>query len=332
MHPDKIPLTTVPPRLVVFSKPTANATAPVEALRRAGTLDAKRFVFTNTDGESCSVEGGHVLNPLFQGKNPGWLQAMLTKMYIRWYWGRSQLFRDSLRIEGDAPTYAGYTRIGPEEIIALAKMGPDGTPPIIQPGDIIFNGSAGTTGHVVNYVGNNEKGEPQIVHAMATQFEGRSFVQRLWDVAKLTTGWKPDKIGVIQEGLGTFFTRFYRDTVIVLRDPRMTSAMREKFISRIKELVGKAYDFSFNSRNEQYFCSEVTMEGFIKAYEGSGLPMPWIGVSWIESGIWPVRIAQWIPRPEDLALSPDFKFIWANESGRKTFENIHRTMVCGKKV
>ena len=310
---------------------SARATAPSEALKRAGTSDARGFKYQNGQNEECTVEGGDCTDPAFQGTAPGPLQSRFTKAFIRWSWGRSDLFQDYLRTTGQAPAYAAYKPITGKELAALAKPGPDNAPPILQPGDLICNGSLGATGHVLVYVGDNEKNEPQIIHAMATQYEGRSFIQRLFDWFRVIgLGWNPDKIGVIKEGLAEFVDRYVRDTIIVVRDPRMNPEMRERFLRRIAELIGQPYDYNLSPKHEGYYCTELVKEGTIAAYKGTGLPMPWMGTTWVEAGKWPYRIAQWVFQPENLELSPDYQFVWANQAGQDAYEKIHRTVVCGK--
>jgi hypothetical protein len=214
-------------------------------------------------------------------------------------------------------------------MVQLTEPGPHGEPPALQPGDFIVNGVDGHAGHLSVYIGKDPKtGEPMIVHAMADAAGQQSYLQQLGNAVAspfASTG----KVGVIKEGLAEFFDRYQRDTAFVLRDPRLTPEMRQAGIDRALSLVGKPYDYSLNMKNGAYYCSEMGVEFEKAAYQTSGKGLPWVGTSWIEQGVWPAKIAQWVATPQNFAVSPDFQLTWANEAGQKDYLHDQQTYVVG---
>ena len=158
----------------------------------------------------------------------------------------------SWSIGGFSDSLDGIPRLHSKDIAPLL--------PKMQPGDIIINGNNGGLSHVSMYVGGG-----QIVHSMATRHTMLGLFGAIVDPLKEYFGFGPmHKTGVITETFGGFLDRFERDTYVVLRREDLTPEQVQKGVERLKELVGKPYDYDFSANDEEYYCTELTVE-FIDA-------------------------------------------------------------------
>lgn len=98
-------------------------------------------------------------------------------------------------------------------------------------------------------------------------------------------------------------------------------------LSRVKELVGKGYDYDLNLSNDTYYCSEVGVEMLKAADEGSGKPLPWVGTRPVAQ----LTVNDFVAAPENFAASPDFVMTAANGPGLKATQHIIDTLVLGAK-
>jgi hypothetical protein len=234
-------------------------------------------------------------------------------------------------------------------MVALTKeLGPDGRPKLL-PGDFIMNGGNGEAGHLTIYAGEDPKtGEPQIIHAMATAITQQSVTQFVANVGEATVEdvvglgeavvnlvRKPktsdgelraeEKMGVFREGLAEFFDRFHRDTVVVVRDPKLTDDMRRALLEAASRLVGKQYDYDFRRDNDAYYCTEVGIESLRGAYAESNLALPWVGTTPVDT--WPVH--DFVVKTENFMASPSFVVTHANGTGVKARQAVLDTYVSG---
>jgi hypothetical protein len=220
------------------SYPTANKLATKEERETAGTPQAAGYKRTIEGVGDLHLEGPSVYDPSTLPDRPaGWLQSLVVKWVLRDVWGIGE--KSDLR------------QIQKGEMVALTE----GVDPKLKPGDFICNGAHGELGHLVMYLGKDEKGVPMIIHAMATKKEGRrNILQRGWDLMELEVArlrGKPEKIGVIKEPLAEFFEagpqgRFFRDTYVVGRIPRFEPDEIAAGIAHIKTLEGMNYDSTFS--------------------------------------------------------------------------------------
>ena len=129
--------------------------------------------------------------------------------------------------------------------------------PTLQAGDIILNGNNAGLSHLAMYAGDG-----QIIHSMATEKTMRGTWGAIWDAIKACFVGVPEdeKTGVLKESLAGFLNRFERDTYIVVRREDLTAAQREAGLARLNELVGKPYDYDFSAGDDEYYCTELTVE------------------------------------------------------------------------
>ncbi|MBI4860012.1 MAG: hypothetical protein HY815_07075 [Candidatus Riflebacteria bacterium] len=272
------------------------------------------------------VEGPSALSKDALMKQPGRLAHAANRAYIWTKWQLASSRADKWRLTGPA-THFKYPLLVPEDLLKLLKtQGPDGRP-LLLPGDMIINGIGGIATHLSLYVGPDAAtGEPRIVHALATPGTQQSYVQLAGNVVKSIV--RPcETIGVVEEGLGGFIARYQRDTFFVLRDPRMTDPMRANGIRHVRSLVGRGYDYDMNQTNDSYYCTEIGVEMIRAAYEGAGLPVPWLGTT----AVCKRTLKDFPVTPDNLLATPDLVVMQANATGWKHLDHVIRTHVVGER-
>jgi hypothetical protein len=285
----------------------ASAAGTPLAMRIQKTIDAGKL-----DGvpSGVIVEGPGAFSEEARRPPPKWLKHVLNKAYIWTKWQLAGAEEDKRRLRGPA-THFQHPLLTANDARALF--------PQLEPGDIIVNGIGGIATHVSQYIGGG-----QIVHALGTPATQQSYAQVAGNVVKLLST-RPVKIGVVQEGLDEFFARFERDTFFVVRDPRMTGAMRAKGVAHVKTLVGRGYDYDMNQTNDTMYCTEIATETLRAAYEGSGLPLPAIGTTAIQKN----GLEDFPMTPDNLLACPDFEILAASETGWKHLVHVVETHVLG---
>ncbi len=251
----------------------------------------------------------------------------LTEPLVRWQW----VLEDGL---GKGRGISG------QEIEELTKPGPNGEPPALRPGDCLINGGGGDPSHVALYAGPDKHGHPMIIHAMATNNEGRSAMERLGDAVKFpfqklagAIGIDTNqKTGVLYERVGDFFNRYHRDTVVVARLPGLNQEQIAKGLERATELVGKPYDYKLQAGTDAIYCTEVYLE-FMKAAVGDEREkLPYMGTS-CHSGGSPLGTIglkdQFICEPSHVMVSPHMEIGVMLGCGKDAIEDMKRTHVLG---
>ena len=252
---------------------------------------------------------------------------MITEPLVRWQW----VLDDGLtKLRG----------ISGAEIEALTRPGEHGEPPALRPGDCLINGGGGDPSHAALYAGPDEHGHPMIIHAMATNNEGRSALERAGDALKLPfrkigeaigidTG---EKTGVMYEPVSDFFNRYHRDTVIVARMPGLNSAEIERGLGRGRELIGKDYDYKLAAGTDAIYCTEVYLE-FLKAALGADRgKLPYIGTSCYNASTPLGTIGvkdQFIAEPCHLMVSPHMEIGVMLGGGADAYKRMVRTHLLG---
>lgn len=306
-------------------KKTPQAVLSSKQLKAAGTEDARDH---EVGKHYFAVHGPEFWDiPPDARLRDSALFRKITEPLVRWQWV----------LDDGAAKQRG---ISGAEIEALTKPGPDGGPPALRPGDCLVNGGGGDPSHVAVYVGPDKDGHPMIVHAMATNNEGRSGMERLGDALKLPfqmagealgfdTG---QKTGVLYERVGDFFNRYHRDTVVVARLPGLKEDQLEKGIARAMELVGKPYDYKLQAGTNAIYCTEVYLE-FLKAALGDQKDkLPYMGTS-CHSGGSPLGTVgikdQFICEPSHVLVSPHIEIGAMLGAGADAYEDMKRTHVLG---
>lgn len=309
--------------------PTGNDTYPALG-EFAGTPLAMRLQKSIDKGtqegvpQGTIVEGPSAFSDEVRNPPPRFIARIIHKAYIWTKWQLASSWDDKIRLRGP-PTHFSNPLLVPDQLLSLLETAGDDGRPLLLPGDIIVNGIGGIATHVSLYVGKDpESGKPEIVHALGTPATQQSYVQLVGNVMKSlvrTVG----KIGVVREGLGDFIARFQRDTYFIVRDPRMSDEMRARGVARGREIEGLGYDYDINQSNDSLYCTEVVTEMLKAAYEGSGLPLPWVGTTAVHR-----RSLEEFPiTPDNILASPDFQVIHASETGWKHLEHVIRTHVVG---
>ncbi len=289
---------------------TASAKAPAELRQVAGT-DAARDVRV----KGFIVEGPNAFTPGLAEKATG----------------NDTLTRAALSFTYQQPATLGLPKLRGADVEALTRPGPNGEAPKLQPGDFIVTGRDGKGTHLAIYVGPDARaGAPSIVHAMATQHENMNAAWNAFEVGRLlTTGHA--KTGVLREGLAEYFDRAGQDSVYVVRDPKMTPAMRERGLERLQGLLGKPYDYNLTFGDDALYCSETAVEFLKAAYAGSGERLPWIGTARVDEsrlGGW-AAIKQWVARPENFGASPDLALTATLGKGDAAYKAVNEKYVSG---
>jgi hypothetical protein len=291
-----------------------------------GTLAAKEV--KTPKGSEIVIEGPSAFTENLAGKKPSWYQRILQKAIVWFTFGLAAERLDRWRI-GEPKGHPDKPRIQGRDMEALTEPGPDGKPPVLQPGDMIVNGSYGHAGHMTMYVGKDPMtGKPMVIQAMATGNGLQRLVDQLFVNPFRVTG----KVGVIKEGLGEFFDRYHRDTAYILRDERLTPEMKKRGIERIESLIGKPYDYSLQLGSDSIYCSELAVEFERAAYAGSEKPRPWIGTTYVNKQVpvLGVEVKEWVAQPSNFAVSDDFKKVWANRAGDADYRHVRETTVSGQ--
>lgn len=300
----------------------------------AGTVHAERLQAAVTKGQTSApkdvvVEGPSAFSPDAVKAAPSKVGSVVNRVGV---WTDFQMDPDRKdRILPWSNTRTHGT-VAAKEVLALTKeKGPDGQPKL-RPGDLLLNGTGGVTGHMSIYVGDDPAtGKPMLVHSMATAQTQKSWVGLAVEAGKsalqTVTGGGSGKVGVIREGMEEFFDRFPRDSYVVLRDPRLSDAMRERGLDRVNALVGKGYDYDFGLKNDTYYCSEIGLELLKAAYQDSGKALPWVGTTSISK----LTLDSYVATPQNFAASPDFVVTAANDAGAKAFAKVVDTHVVGAK-
>ncbi len=290
----------------------ARREVPARLKQAAGTLAAKNF---QTD--EFIVEGPSAFTPGLAEHKAG--SGLLTKAALAFhYMGAST---------------KGYAKVTGAQLEALTRPGPSGQAPKLQPGDFIVTGRDGNGGHLALYAGHDATtGKPTIIHAMATQFENLGLAKKALEVGRLlTTG--HGKTGVFREALADFYERSSHDAVYVMRDERLTPAMRARGFERVQELLGRPYDYNLQLGDEALYCSELAVEFLKAAYEGSGKTLPWIGTARVDEtrlgGA--AGIHQWVAKPENFGASPDLMLTATVGRGAQAFRQVSERYVTPEK-
>jgi hypothetical protein len=188
--------------------------------------------------------------------------------------------------------------------------------PQLRPGDVVLCGNNGGVSHAMVYLGDN-----RMVHSMATEKTMRGRGGRIWDtitapvdLLRERAGLKERKQGVFIEEVDAFFDRFERDTYIVMRSPGLTPQQTTAGLDRVRELVGKPYDWDFTPGNDAYYCTEVTGE-FYRAALGEDAPR--IGATPQDYGALLRRTA--VVDPQDVLASPDLVPVLSNDAARGAY-------------
>lgn len=289
---------------------TATKKAPAE-LRQVAGSDAARAV---------RVKGFVVEGP--SAFTPGLAEKVTANQ---------TLTRAALSFTYQQPATLGLPKLTGADLEALTRPGPGGEAPKLQAGDFIVTGRDAKGTHLAIYVGSDAKtGKPTLIHAMATQYENMNAAWNAFEVGRLlTTG--HEKTGVIKEGLAEYFDRAGQDSAYVVRDPKMTAAMRERGLERLQTLLGTPYDYDLRLGTDALYCSETAVEFLKAAYEGSGQPLPWIGTARVDEarlgGL--AAINQWVARPENFGASPDLQLTATVGKGDAAYKAVNEKYVSG---
>jgi len=237
---------------------------------------------------------------------------------------------------------AKFPGISGAEIAALTKPGPHGEPPKVRPGDCIINGGGGDAGHVSVFIGNDDRGQPRIIHAMATEHEGRNRAEHLRDVLDFARG-KDFKTGVLSEGLDTFFDRYHRDTVAVVRPKKpLTPEQIDTGLTHVRTLVGADYDYkmlpsdaSRPTKGDRYYCTEIYIEFLKAALDNDRQKLPHVGTTYYRQGtplqMGIVGVDAHIAEPQNLLASNDFDLVLTLGKGADAVTDIRATHVVALK-
>lgn len=310
--------------------PTGNALYP-KLNQAAGTQLVSRLQRTVEQGkmegvpDSTIVEGPVFFDPEIKKAPPAFYVRAMHKAYIWTKWQLASSEEDKKRLRGPA-THFEHPLLKPHDVLQyLDQKGADGRP-LLLPCDIIVNGIGGIATHVSLYVGRDASGEPRIIHALGTPATQQSYAQVAGNVVR-TLRRDPNlgKMGVIEEGLANFVSRFERDTYFILRDARMTDAMREAGIKYSRTLLGRAYDYSMNQSNEALYCTEVATEMMKGAYAGTNLTMPRVGTTAVARNM----LEEFAMTPDNLLACPDMTVVAASATGWKHLEHVIKTHVLG---
>ena len=311
--------------------PTGNSLYP-KLGPSAGTLVVSRLQRTVEQGklegvpDDIIVEGPPFFDPEIKKAPPAFFAHAQHKAYIWTHWQLASNQEDKNRLRGPA-THFQNPLLKPDDLLRLLDQdGPDGRK-ILLPCDIVVNGIGGIATHVSLYVGRDPAtGEPHIIHALGTPATQQSYAQVAGNVVRAFTDGKGlGKMGVVEEGLGNFFGRFERDTYFIVRDPRMTDAMRQKGIAHARTLLGRGYDYDMNQSNDALYCTEVATEMMKGAYEGTGMTPPAVGTTSV------LKLDEFAMTPDNLIACPDLNIIAASETGWKWLDHVVRTHVVGPK-
>ena len=214
-------------------------------------------------------------------------------------WVMKLLLKLSWSVGGGADD---FPRVSGEEIEGLVSG--------MLPGDIVLMGNGGGLSHVGVHVGDGV-----VVHSMATEKTMRGFAGSLWDALRRPLWWLrgvKERTGVIEERLSAFYDRYERDAYAVLRRAGLSSEQRAAGVARVRELIGKAYDYDFSPGDDEYYCSELVVE-FLEVAEGSSPDFPTIDVK-----VPMVLTAQAI-EPISFLKSGHFDLVVVNEAARLTY-------------
>lgn len=311
---------------------TANALYP-KLSQAAGTQLVSRVQRTVEQGkmdgvpDSIIVEGPPFFDPEIKKAPPAFYVRAMHKAYIWTKWQLASSEEDKKRLRGPA-THFAHPLLKPADVLQhLDAKGPDGRP-MLLPCDIIVNGIGGIATHVSLYVGRDASGDPRIIHALGTPATQQSYAQVAGNVVRtLARDSGLGKMGVVEEGLGNFISRFERDTYFILRDARMTDAMREAGIKYARTLIGRAYDYSMNQSNEALYCTEVATEMMKGAYAGTNLTMPAVGTTAVKRNM----LEEFAMTPDNLLACPDMTVVAASATGWSHLENVVKTHVLGSR-
>ncbi|MBX2796986.1 MAG: hypothetical protein KTR31_04945 [Myxococcales bacterium] len=132
--------------------------------------------------------------------------------------------------------------------------------------DVVLLGNNGLLSHIGVYAGDGK-----LIHSMATDHTMRGWLGSLRDMVMRLLG-APDQLtGVIEEELTGFLDRFERDAWVVLRHPDMSAEATERGLARVRDLVGRPYDYDFSAGDDEYYCTEVVDE-LLQAALGDDAP------------------------------------------------------------
>lgn len=162
-------------------------------------------------------------------------------------------------VGGASDAVDGLTRLDADDVSRLL--------PLLEAGDVVLIGNNGGLSHVAVYTGDGE-----IVHAMATEQTMRGKLGSLLDALLRPLRWLRgvvDNAGVIRETLAGFVERYERDTVVVLRAELSDDGLR-RGLGHVHSIVGKAYDYAFQSDDDRYYCTEVALD-FLEVARGTPL-------------------------------------------------------------
>lgn len=220
----------------------------------------------------------------------------------------------------------------------------------LQPGDILMNGNNGSFIHGILYVGQDAelqaqleaqwqlppgslKGEGLIIHALAS------------DSSKTLEG--PDGrkqflasggTGVILDTIERYNQRHPRDVMLAVSVKDASAAERRAVVEEAKKMIGKPYDYSFNTVDDaRMYCTEVVMKSWLAsskppAFENqlhplASLPtfvmdkMPAALASRFQDGGF---LRQEMVMTDGLATSPDVDLVWASQNAdRSAFAQKH---------
>ena len=170
------------------------------------------------------------------------------RVLIKIYWS----------VGGNDDVVDGLPRISSRDLDALKG--------VLLPGDFVVVGNNGTLSHVVVHAGGGG-----LIHAMATEKTMRHWKGALLDALWRALGKSDRHVGVIEEPLDAFFARFERDTWVLVRHPSLTAEECGAGLARIRQLVGRPYDYGFSQSNQDYYCTEIVDE-FLRAALGPRAP------------------------------------------------------------
>jgi hypothetical protein len=179
-----------------------------------------------------------------------------------------------------------------------------------------------------------------IIHAMATNHEGRSALERARDALKLpflkigeAIGIDTaEETGVLYERLSDFFNRYHRDTVVVVRMPGLDSAQIVRGLERAKELIGEEYDYKLGVGTAAIYCTEVYLEFLKAALGGDRVKLPYVGTSWHSHGTPLGTIGvkhQFIAEPCHVMVSPHLEIGVMLGGGADAYKRMKRTHLLG---
>lgn len=217
-------------------------------------------------------------------------------------WVMKLLLKLSWSIGGGADD---HPRVSGDEIEGLVAG--------LLPGDIVLMGNGGGLSHVGVHVGDGV-----VVHSMATEKTMRGVFGSLWDALRRPVWWLKgvkERTGVIEERLSAFYDRYERDAYAVLRRAGLSSEQRSAGVARVRELIGKAYDYDFSPGDDEYYCSELVVE-FLVVAEGQAPEFPTIDVNV------PMILNAKAIEPISFLTSGHFDVVVVNEAARLTYPEI----------